>query len=165
MHFEIEHAIAAPLHVVETALGESGFYETFGGLPDVSPPTLLERTEDDGVVVVRIRCAFTGELSGAVTSVVDPSQLSWVSTITLRPADHTADVVLTPDNYGDRLDCSARYTFEAADGGGTRELIDGDLVVHFPIVGSKIEHAIFGGVEKYVADEAHAMERWAAAQA
>jgi len=162
VHFEIEHTIAASRAVVETALGDPGFYEVFGGMADVSPPTLLDRTEHDGAIEVHIRCAFTGELSGSVTAVVDPSQLSWVSAITLRPAEHTADLVLVPDNYADRLDCSASYAFEEGDDGSTREVIEGELVVHFPIFGGKIEQAILGGVEKYVADEAEAMGRWAA---
>jgi Protein of unknown function (DUF2505) len=161
VHFQIENDIAAPRAVVEGALGEPSFYETFASMPDVAPPTLIERTESDEAVEVRIRCAFTGQLSGAVTSVVDPTQLSWVSVITLRPGTHAADVVLVPDHYADRLECSGHYRFEDDGSGTTKEVIEGDLVVHFPLVASKIEQAILSGVERYLRDEATAMERWA----
>ena len=164
MQFEIEHTIAAPRHVVEIGLGDPGFYEVFGGMPDVSAPTLLDRTEKDGVIEVRVRCAFTGELSAAVTAVIDPSKLSWVSTITLRPSNHMAELSLTPDHYGDRVECSAVYLFKEAADASTHEVVDGDLVVHFPLVAGKVERAILGGIKQYVAGEARALGRWATTQ-
>jgi hypothetical protein len=34
-------------------------------------------------------------------------------------------------------------------------------VVHVPLFGAKIEQAIWGGVERYLADEARVMAHWA----
>ena len=162
MRFTIEHEIAAPRQVVELALVDPAFYARFSDFPSLAPPEVLDRREEADAVVVDVRYAFTGELSGAVRAAVDPSQLTWVSTVTVRPERHQAELLLTPDHYGDRIECSGIYLFEEK-GETTTESVDGDLVVHVPVFGRTIEQAIFGGIERYLADEARVMEHWASA--
>ena len=162
MRFTIEHEIGAPRAVVELALADPAFYARFGDFPNLAPPEVLDRREEADAVVVEVRYAFTGELSGSVRAAVDPSQLTWVSTVTVRPERHQAELVLTPDHYGDRIECSGLYVFTEK-GEATTESVDGDLVVHVPIFGRTIEQAILGGVEKYLADEAQVMAHWASA--
>ena len=48
------------------------------GLPKLGPPEVLERTVDGDVVRLQIRYRFVGDLSPAVTAVLDPAKLTWV---------------------------------------------------------------------------------------
>ena len=50
---------------------------------------------------------FVGELSSAVTAVVDPAKLTWVDEATFDFAAHTGRHEILPDHYPDRL--SATY--------------------------------------------------------
>ena len=103
MRFEIEQVIAGPVESVARLYTERRFYERLGELPKLGHPEVLDREEDGSEVRLAVRFRFTGELSPAVTKVVDPARLSWVEESVHDLSRHTVDFTMKPDNYADRL--------------------------------------------------------------
>jgi hypothetical protein len=110
-----------------------------------------------------VRYAFAGELSPAVTAVVDPAKLTWVEDSTSDRGTHRSTFRIVPDHYADRLTASGTFTLQP-DGAGSRRIAEGDVRVRFPLVGSRVERAIVSGLEEHAEAEADAMSGWLAEQ-
>jgi hypothetical protein len=67
---------------------------------------------------------------------------------------------MVPDHYRDRLDCSGSYTLSPDGPARTIQHMDGDLQVHYPVVGRLAERGIVMGLREHVAQEATVLERW-----
>src|SRR5690349_946464 len=103
MRFSLEQVFPGPLERVEAALLDPAFLSSLASLPKLGAPQLLDVAENGTTVRRRVRYRFTGDLSPAVTAVVDPAKLTWVEE-SLHDLDrHTVRFVMKPDNYADRL--------------------------------------------------------------
>ena len=161
MNFRIEQRIPAPLAAVEAALLDSHFVAATADLPKLGAPELLENARDSDRAHQRIRYHFTAPLSGAVTRVVDPAKLTWVDDATYDLTSHTSRHRILPDNYADRLQATYDVTLEAL-GDSTRRLVTGELTVHVPLVGGRVERTIVDGLEEHANAEAELLGRWIA---
>lgn len=156
MDFRLEQRFAAPLPVVEAALLDPSFAAHL----DTRPQLVAE--ERDGSIVRRsVRHAFVGELSAAVTAVVDPAKLTWVDVGVHDLDTHRSTHHIVPDHYGSRLTCTYE-TVLVADGDHTRRLVSGELHVHMPLVGRRVERAIVSGLAERAAREEDALAAWLA---
>ena len=163
MRFRITQRIDAPLAAVEDALLDPAFLDNLGELPKLGRPQLLGIEEAGDTVRRRIRYGFAGQLSSAVTAVVDPAKLTWVEDSTADRRTHRTTFRIVPDHYADRLTASGTFVLEP-NGTGTRRTAEGDLRVRFPLVGGRVEKAIVSGMEEYAAAEAGAIASWVAAR-
>jgi hypothetical protein len=163
MDFRIDQTIAAALDDVEEALLDPEFIAATANLPQLGSPEVLERTVDDARADLRVRYHFIGQLSSAVTRVVDPNKLSWVDETTVDLAAHTSHHAIKPDNYADRLEAAYDVRLEAK-GDATRRLATGTLKVHVPLVGGRVEKAIVGGITEHADAEAELLGTWIAAK-
>lgn len=161
MRFRITQRFDASVERVEDALLDPAFLERMGELPKLGRPQLLDHQEDGDTVRRRVRYAFTGHLSSAVTAVVDPAKLTWVEDSTTDRRTHHTTFRIVPDHYTDRLQCHGAFTLEP-DGAGSRRVAEGDLRVRFPLVGSRVERAIVSGLEEHAEAEAEAAAAWLA---
>lgn len=161
MRFHLEQAFSAPVDDVARAFTDPGYYQLLAGLPKLGRPEVLERREDGDRVYLRVRYRFTGDLSGAARRVVDPARLTWVEHATHDLAHHEVEFRMVPDHYGGLLRSSGRYTFRD-EAGGTRRVVDGEVVVKVPIVGGAVERAIVSGLSEHMAEEVGVVERWVA---
>ena len=159
MRFQIEQEIAGPVEAVARIYTEPRFYELVGELPKLGKPEVLDRREDGSVVHLAVRFRFTGQLSSAVTRVVDPAKLSWVEE-SVHDLEHgTVTFRMKPDHYADRLRSDGSVRYEPADDGVTRRLTAGDLAVRVPLVGRAVEGAIVAGLREHLAGEVEVVER------
>ena len=108
----------------------------------------------------RIRYAFAGELSPAVTAVVDPARLTWVEESATDRRTHHTTFTIVPDHYGSRLRCSGTFSLAEAPGGASVRTAEGELKVSFPLVGGKVERAIVSGLEEHAELEAEVLRDW-----
>jgi hypothetical protein len=138
---------------VEAAFLDPAVLSELAALPDVGRPELLKSGVDGDVVTRDVRYEFTGQLPPAAKRVVDPSRLTWVEHSEYDRRAHRGVLRIRPDHYADRLTCSATVTLDAA-GAGCLRVIEGDLRVRFPLVGSKVERAIVSGLREHAAAEA-----------
>jgi hypothetical protein len=159
MRFQLEQVIAGPVEAVARIYTEPRFYELLGELPKLGRPEVLDRREDGSVVRLAVRFRFTGNLSAAVTRVVDPERLSWVEESVHDLERHTVTFQMKPDNYADRLRFEGWSSFEPESDGGTRRLAEGDVVVRVPLVGRTVEGAIVSGLREHLAGEVEVVER------
>ncbi len=160
MDFRIEQRIAGSVEAVAHAFVDARFVAATAGLPKVGGAALLDQERDGDRVRQRIRYRFTGELSSAVTRVVDRDRLTWVD-----EADHDLTTFrsehrILPDHYADRLQAAYAARLEPDGGGHTRTLVTGTLTVRMPLVGGRVERAIVSGLEEHAAAEAELLGRW-----
>lgn len=163
MHFDIEQRFRALRDAVEAAYVDPALFSALAALPKIGRPELLDQAREGDRVRQRVRYEFTGEVSGAVRRVVDPARLSWVEETVFDAAAHRSDVRIVPDHYGGLLESRMTITYTSADeGGGTLRRALGELRVHVPIVGGKVERAIVSGMREHAEVEGGAVERWLA---
>ena len=167
MRFRLQQRFPAPLPAVEAALLDPAFLARLAQLPRVGAPELLDQEAAGYIVRQRVRYRFTGELSPAVTAVVDPGRLTWVEETTYDRRSHRGEHRIVADHYADRLRSSYTTTLEPAGdhGDATLRITDGDVRVRFPLVGGRVERAIVGGLAEYAGQETEALRQWLAEQA
>ena len=78
MDFMLDQVFTAGGDALARAYASRELYEHLVGLPKLGPPEVLDRQEDGDQVRLQIRYRFVGDLSPAVTAVVDPRKLTWV---------------------------------------------------------------------------------------
>ena len=159
MRFHLEQEFDLPLQEVEDAYVDPDFIERLAELPRLGHPELLDQQRDGPVVRQRVRYRFEGDLSSAVTRVVDPKRLTWVEESTLDRRVHRTTFVIRPDHYGNRLESSGTFTLYSI-GKGTRRVAEGELRVHVPFVGGKVERAIISGLADHAAREVDLLDGW-----
>jgi hypothetical protein len=153
MQFTIEQMLHATPSDVQDMLLDPDFLTSRAELPKLGDSEVLERTQGATSAHLRVRMRFVGELSSAVTAVVDPAKLTWVDEATFDFTTHTGRHALIPDHYPDRL--SATYDDAVtADGPGSRRELRGELSVRVPLVGGRVERVIVEGLQEYAAAEA-----------
>jgi hypothetical protein len=157
VRFSIEQRFAAPLDQVENAYCSPELLATLATLPKIGGAELIDQQVDGDRVVQRVRYRFTGNLNSAVTAVIDPTLLSWVEESVLDRTTHVTTWQIAPDHYKSRLACAGTFTL-ADQGGLTVRQTDGEIKVHFPLVGGRVEKAIVSGLQEHaVAEEAAVM--------
>ena len=161
MRFRIEQRFDAPLAAVEDAFVDAGFMEALGELPKLGRPRLLDQRVEGDLVHQRVHYAFAGDLSPAVTAVVDPAKLTWVEESTLDRRTHQTTFRIVPDHYRNRLQASGSFAL-TADGDTTRRLAEGNVKVHFALVGGRVERAIVSGLHEHAEMEERVMAGWLA---
>lgn len=159
MRFHLEQQLPGSGDDVMAAFTDPAFYARLADLPNVEAPEFLGQEVGDGVVRQRIRYRFSGRLSGAVTAVVDPDRLTWIDETTYELAARSASFRIVPEHYASKLSCSGSYRFVPA-GEGTKRVIDGELRVHVPLVGRRVEGAIVSGLERHLEEEAALVASW-----
>lgn len=159
MRFEIEQLFTGPPEAVARIHTEPRFYELLGELPKLGKPEVLDRREDGAVVQLAVRFRFTGNLSSAVTRVVDPAKLTWIEESVHDLAQLTSTFRMKPDHYPDRLRSEGSARYEPSDDGGTGRVTTGDLSVRVPLVGRTVEGAIVSGLREHLAAEIAVVER------
>jgi hypothetical protein len=165
MRFQIEQRIGGPVHSVAGIYTEPRFYEVLGELPKLGKPEVLERREDGQVVHLAVRFRFTGNLSPAVTAVIDPAKLTWVEESSHDLSAHTVTFRMNPDHYQDRLRSQGTVRYEPDGDGRTRRLTDAELAVKLPLlmgggrVAGVVENAIVSGLREHLAAEVDVVER------
>lgn len=164
MDFTLTQDITATVEQVEAALTDAGFLATMADLPKIGSVEVLAQSRDGDTVRQRVRYLFTAELSGAVRRVVDPDKLTWVEVSSSDLVVHTASYRIEPDNYANLLEGAYDATI-AANGGGTRRVATGQLKVHVPLVGGKVEKAIVDGLQENSDAQAELLTAWVAKQA
>jgi uncharacterized protein DUF2505 len=165
MRFQIEQKIAAPIEAVSRIYTEPRFYEQLGQLPKLGKPEVLERREDQSLVHLAVRFRFTGNLSPAVSAVIDPAKLTWVEESVHDLDLYAVTFRMNPDHYADRLRSQGAVHYEPNGEDVTRRMTEGELSVKVPLlmgggrVAAVVEGAIISGLRDHLAAEIEVVER------
>lgn len=162
MRFEVTQTITAGIDEVLDAYLDPTWYEAAAALPRLGTPEVLEIRRDGDHATTRVRYRFTGDLSPAVTAVVDPRKLSWIEDAEHDLAAGSAAFVLLPDHYPSLLSCRGNVDVREADDGSTIRRIRADLRVKVLLVGGQVERAIVSGLTEHLQAEGALMSEWIA---
>jgi hypothetical protein len=143
--FTLQQEIAAPVEAVEEALVNPASLVRMAELPKLGSAEVVSNERDGDVVKLQVRYLFQAELSSAVTKFVDPDKLTWVEDSDIDVATHQTSCVIRPDNYDNLLQGSYEATIVAA-GSSCVRTVNGKVKVKIPLLGSKVEKAIIGGL-------------------
>ena len=153
MRFSLDQELPGTVDRVLAALLDPELLSRLGELPNLGAPEVLGQERDGDVVVQRVRYAFTGSLSPAVTRVIDPKKVTWVDETTYDLSARHATFRIIPDHYANKLRCAGTYTFTER-GAITVRHAEGDLSVGVPLVGRIVERAIVSGLQDHLRAEA-----------
>ncbi len=165
MRFQNQQEIAGPIEAVARIYTDPRFYEVLGELPKLGKPEVLERREEGRVVHLAVRFRFTGNLSPAVTAVIDPAKLTWVEESVHDLTNRTVTFRMKPEHYADRLRSGGSVRYESGGDGVTRRVTDGELAVKLPLLmgggrtGGVVENAIVSGLREHLSAEVEVVER------
>jgi hypothetical protein len=151
--------IKVPQIVAEDAFLDPDFYAALADVPNLKAPEILEMEDRGEEVHFRVRYAFDGHLPPAARRVLDPDKITWVNDSVFRRSEHVTEFRMVPEYYENRLTCQGRYRFEAKGPEETEQILEGDLIVRYPIVGPLVERAIISGMRQHLGDEARVIER------
>jgi hypothetical protein len=154
VRLRIDQGIAAPPDAVVAVFADPAFYPRLGALERIAPPEVLSCDDDGARATLRIRYRFAGSLPSAARRVLDPAKLTWIDTTVIDRAARSSTFEILPDHYRDRLQCRGSVTYEPAAGSTTVQRVDGDVVVHYPLVGRLVEQAIVSGYRDQIAEAA-----------
>ena len=160
MHFEVEQTLPGTVDAVLAAFTDPGYLASLGKLAKVGEPEVLLQHRYGSTVHQRVRYRFTGDLSPAVTAVVDRRKLVWVDEHTYDLAGASATFRMVPEHYADRLRCKGTEWFDDAGFSSTTRHLEAELTVRWPVVGSLVERAIVSGLQEHLAEEARLLAAW-----
>jgi hypothetical protein len=163
VRFSVEHRFPAPVARVEAAMTDPAFYDALRDLPGVEPPRLLDRSEDAGRVVLRVRYVFSGDLPSVARRVLGHGEVAWVQRLTVDAATHRVDFTIEPERHAELLTCTGAYILRA-DAADTVRTISGELRVHVPLLGGRAERAIASGLVERIDAEANALRDYLGAR-
>jgi hypothetical protein len=85
-----------------------------------------------------------------------------VQEVRVDPSKRAGALTVRADVQADRFQCHGRYELEPLDGGGTRRVLHGSLVIKVPLIGGRAERQILPGLLKRIDVEAAALDQWLA---
>lgn len=162
MRFTVEQALPGSVADVLAALTDERYLATLAELTTVGEPEVLDRSREGDLIRQWVRYRFTGDLSPAVTRVIDRDKLIWIDEHAYDLATGRASFRIVPEHYADRLRCGGTERFVATDGGTTTRTVDAELRVRWPVVGGLVERAIASGLKDHLAGEALLVGRFLA---
>lgn len=141
--------------IVEIYLDRS-FWEGLDGLTATSSPEVrsIERSGDSATV--ELHYVLTVDLPKDAARFIDPDDVAWVERTTWDLASHRADVAFVPDQAGRLLKASATAVLRQ-DGDDAVRTVTGEVKVHIPLLGSKVEKVIVEGVHDHLDEETAAV--------
>lgn len=158
----LDQVFAAGGDAVARAYASPALYERLVGLPKLSTPEVLDHRVDGTTVRLQIRYRFVGDLSPAVTAVVDPARLSWVEHSEHDLVARRVRYRLAPDHYADRLQSSGACAITDRTNGGSVRTVTGSLKVKALIVGAAVERAVVSGLKEHLAEEVARVDEFVA---
>lgn len=164
MDFTVDQVYAAGGDALARAYADPALYDTLVGLPKLSAPEVLDHEVEGATVRLAIRYRFVGELSAAVTAVVDPRKLTWVERSEHDLAARHIRYRLVPDHYPDRLQSSGTCAITDRTNGGSVRTVTGRLKVKALVVGGAVERAIVSGLREHLAAEVPLVDSFVAEQ-
>ena len=157
MRFHAEHRFAAPVEAVVGLLVEPDFHRQLD-LPDVSVREVDGSTDGDRSHLT-LRYEFVGSLDPIARRLLAGRDLTWRQDLDIDRSTGAGRLSFRAEADPRRLHGAADFTITPTDGGeGSVRVLDGDLVVAFPLVGGKAERQIVPGLLRRLDLEAQALD-------
>ena len=160
MDFRFEHRFDAPADLVAETLLDEAYQRSLDGIGPLASREVLEQTRSGGRVTRRTRCVLGIDL-GAAKRFLGGGDPAWVEEAIWDPDAARWDWVIHPEVAAELLTASGRIELHDR-GGKTERLVAGQVKVHVPLYGSRVEDSIVRGLEDAYAEEATRLRKWLA---
>jgi hypothetical protein len=154
VRIESAYEYDAPIDAVERARLDPAFWRQLQ-LSNMAPPEVV--SADDNRIVVHM--VFAGTLDAIGRRIVGKQQIAWDQTITIDRGGHTGSLTLS-SKVRVKVSADCRFRFEALDGNRCRETLSGEIKVHVPLVGGKVESVLGPGIRKSLDEQAASVRTW-----
>jgi len=162
VEFSTTNRIEASVAEVLSAMADPAYYQHLATkVTAIERPELLSDETIGGVLELKVRYAFAGEIGGAAKMFIDRDKLTWVIHSTWLLDTGTATVEIVPDHYADLVVADATMELRA-EGSGCVQSMEGTLDVKVPLVGAQAERIIVDGLLKHLEAEASALSDFTA---
>ena len=160
MRFEVAHHFEAPAEAVAAALLDPSFQASLSTVGRLRDRAVLESTElDAGRVRRRVRCVLDLTITGPARRFIGDGDPAWVQEETWDPQTRRWDWVIHPEVAGDLLSASGTTSIDG-DGSSATRRVTGDVRVHVPLYGSRVEGWIVSGITDAYDEEAERLAQW-----
>lgn len=147
---------------VLSAMADPAYYDHLATtVTAIECPELLSEATADGVLELKVRYAFAGEINGAARMFLDRDKLTWVIHSTWQLDAGTATVEIVPDHYADLVAAEATMSL-LEDSEGCTQTMEGTFEVRVPLVGAQAERIIVDGLCQHLEAEASALSAYIA---
>lgn len=160
VRFELVHTFDHDPETVARALLDLDFQsglDDVGGLKERS--VVSQESHDGGRVTRRVRCVLGIEISGAARRFLGNNDPAWIQEEHWDPATRRWDWVIQPEVAKEVLSASGHVELHD-DAPGTRRMVFGDVRVHVPIYGGRVEGKIVEGITRAYNEEAERLSEW-----
>jgi Protein of unknown function (DUF2505) len=157
MRFHASHRFSAPVEAVVGLLVDPDFHRHLD-LPDVELREVVDSDTSGERAHLSLRYAFVGSLDSLGRRLLGGRELTWRQELDVDPATGTGRLAFRADADPRRLHGDADFTITPADGEGSVRVLDGELVVSFPLIGGQAERRIVPGLLRRLDIEAEALE-------
>lgn len=160
MRFEVAHSFAVDPDRLAAALLDREFQAQLTSIGKLRDRTVLSQAaRGDGQVERRVRCVLGLELSGMAASVFGDADPAWVQVETWDAVTNTWTWTIEPEVHGALL--SARgSTVISGDAEKATRTVAGEMKVHVPLYGGKVEGWIVQGISDAYDEEAARLTEW-----
>lgn len=122
--------------------------------------TVTESVDDGQAWRATWRVVSTKPLPAFVRAFVAGGRLAYLEQLTWRRASATAELVVTPQILGGRVELSGRYALTAAGPGTVRRVYTGEIRAAIPLIGGKVERGILAEFEAAMPAMTACTQRW-----
>lgn len=162
MDFSLEHSFDAPAPALAEALLDRGFQDSLGPVGKLSEREVLSQEKTPaGGVIRRVRCVLGVDVSGPARKLMGDGDPAWVEEATWDPAAFRWDWVIHPEVASHLLTASGTIHVEGDEARSTRR-VAGQIKVHVPFYGGRVEGWIRDGIEAGYEEEAARLADWLA---
>jgi hypothetical protein len=145
----------APVDAVEAALLDPAFWAQLQ-LSNMAPPQVVTSAADS----ITVHMTFAGTLDALGKRVIGNQGIAWDQTITIDRAAHAGTLAMR-SKVRVNVTAEGTFRFESLDGGSrSRETLTGEMKVHVPLVGGKIEGILGPGIQKSFDEQAQSLQTW-----
>lgn len=157
MKFTLEQRFRMSPEEVLAMLTDESFWNGVDGLTTMSTPRVLDIIRRGDHITTRLGYDLVVDLPGEAARFINTSAVSWVEVTEWHVPSSTSHTTFVPDQAARLLVASVETSLHP-DGPGTRRDVSGEVRVRIPLLGSKVESAIVGGVEQYLAELSEAVD-------
>jgi hypothetical protein len=160
VRFDLSHSFDPEPDVVARTLLDPDFQASLEGVASLKERSVLSQQEETGGRVVRrVRCVLDIEISGPARRFLGGKPPSWIQEEHWDPTTMRWDWVIQPEVAKELLSASG-HTVLSDDGAGTHRIVSGEVRVHVPIYGGRVEGWIVEGITRAYDEEADRLSAW-----
>ncbi len=157
--FDFTQSFDASTADVLDAYTDSEFWSGIEDLTATSVPSVLDVRRNGDRITVELRYQLVVDLPSEAARFIDTSSVTWVEASEWDLRSATSQTRFLPDQAARLMTATAESRLIDT-ASGSKRAVSGELKVRIPLLGSRIERAIIGGIGDHLDEEVTAIEKF-----